>query len=183
MAHPQVTQPPTEGSSTMDERIQRLIERFGLRPHPEGGFFRQVYRSSAQLQHPGVPSGHPATRAAGTLIYFLLAAPEFSAFHRVRWTDEIWHFYAGTPLELHLIHADGRYEMRVLSNELTHGEPSSVVGAGTWQAARVAGGSGFSFCGCSVAPGFEFADFEMPPARELIEAHPEHRAVIRTLTR
>jgi predicted cupin superfamily sugar epimerase len=75
----------------MDENAKRIVERFGLIPHPEGGHFREVYRAGLRTAHPGIPAGNTNDRCAGTLIYFLLAGTEFSAFHRVRWSDEIWH--------------------------------------------------------------------------------------------
>jgi len=167
----------------MDPNVKRIVERFALIPHPEGGHFREVYRSALRCRHAGIPAGHPDERCAGTLIYFLLAGEEFSAFHRVRWTDEIWHLYAGGPLELHTIDAEDRHTMRTLTTDLARGEPAALVGAGVWQAARLAPGAPWAFGGCTVAPGFEFADFEMPPAAALLETHARHAAIIRGLTR
>jgi uncharacterized protein len=167
----------------MSPEVERLIERFGLTPHPEGGYFREVYRARLEIEHPGVPADHPPRRRAGTFIYMLLAERQFSAFHRVRWTDEIWHVYAGAPLELHLIHADGRYEQRTLGCDVERSEPAAVVAAGCWQAARIEGGSGWTLAGCTVAPGFEYDDFEMPPAKKLLQAYPEHARIIGELTR
>ena len=167
----------------MQDEVRHIVERFALEPHPEGGFFREVYRSSVALQHPAIDGAQDARRCAGTHIYFLLADEQFSAFHRVRWSDEIWHLYSGGPLELHTIDNGGRYAMHLLTTDITRGEPTSVVAAGCWQAARLAPGCGWAFCGCGVAPGFEFADFEMPPADELLAAHPAHEQIIRALTR
>lgn len=167
----------------MDEAAKDIVERFALSPHPEGGFFREVYRSPLTVVHPGVPPDRSGERRAATLIYFLLPAPHFSAFHRVRWTDEIWHLYAGGPLELHVIDASGEHRQRLLTSDLRDSEPVAVVPAGCWQAARPATEGGWAFGGCTVAPGFEFSDFEMPSADELIAAHPQHAAVIRALTR
>jgi uncharacterized protein len=166
----------------MDEAAADLVRRFNLAPHPEGGFFREVYRSAARISHPGVPPGQPAERCCGTLIYYLLADEQFSAFHRVRWSDEIWHLYAGGPLELHLIDAGGSHHVRTLTTVLGDGEPTAVVPAGCWQAARLRSGVGWAFGGCTVAPGFEFSDFEMPAAAMLLGAFPQHRQIIRTLT-
>ena len=151
--------------------------------HPEGGFFREVYRSTMSLDHPGVPMGLRPRRAAGTLIYFLLSGDDFSAFHRVRWSDEIWHLYAGGPLEIFVIDSDGVLERRLLTTDLARGEPTTMIPAGAWQSARPAAGAAWALGGCSVAPGFEFEDFEMPEADELLECYPEHSAVIRELTR
>lgn len=163
-------------------QARAIVERLGLAPHPEGGFFREVYRAGLEIDHPALPAG-AARRAAATHIYFLLPADDFSAFHRVIPSDEVWHLYAGSPLELHLIHADGGYERRVLTTDLAAGEPMAVVEAGCWQAARVAPGGAWSLGGCTVAPGFDFADFEMPAAAEILRDHPEHEAIVRELTR
>jgi len=167
----------------MDEVAKRIVARFGLRPHPEGGYFREVYRSTLSVRHTAVPGGEDGRRCGGTLIYYLLADRDFSAFHRVKWTDEIWHLYAGGPLELHTIDRQGVYASRLLTADLDRGEPAAVVPAGCWQAAHLPGGSGWAFGGCTVAPGFEFSDFEMPPAADLIAAHPEHASIVRALTR
>jgi hypothetical protein len=167
----------------MDEAAQSIIARFQMQAHPEGGFFREVYRSDIQFEYPGLADGRPRTRSGSTLIYFLLAEQQFSAFHRVVCSDEVWHLYAGGPLELHLIDSEGGYECRQLSTCIDSGEPAAVVKAGDWQAARLAPGARWAFCGCTVAPGFDFDDFEMPPAQTLIASHPQHDAVIRELTR
>ena len=167
----------------MDDAVKRIVERFHLVPHPEGGYFREVHRSSMTLDHPDLPPGPDAKRAAGTLIYFLLSGSDFSAFHRVRHSDEIWHLYAGGPLELFVIDADGALERRVLTSSVLEGEPTSVVPAGCWQSARVAAGAGWALGGCTVAPGFDYEDFEMPPASELIARYPAHADLIAELTR
>ena len=167
----------------MEDTIARIVERFGLRPHPEGGYFTEVYRSEMTVRHPAVADGGDPTRRAGTLIYYLLSGEQFSAFHRVKWTDEIWHLYAGGPLELHVIDADGRHVRNTLTGDVFAGRPTVVVKAGEWQAARLAPGAGWAFGGCTVAPGFEFEDFEMPPADALIAKHPQHAALFRQLAR
>ncbi|WP_428099153.1 cupin domain-containing protein [Candidatus Rariloculus sp.] len=167
----------------MDEDVRRIVERFGMTPHPEGGFFREVYRSAVSVEHPAVPPGHAAGRRGGTLIYFLLSADQFSAFHRVKWTDELWHLYAGGPLELHVIDDERRHTTRLLTTELDRGDPTTLVEAGHWQAARLAANAKWAFGGCTVSPGFEFDDFEMPPAEVLIAQYCEHAGIIRELTR
>lgn len=166
----------------MDEAVKRIVERLGLAPHPEGGFFRETFRSALAVAHPLVPAGEGAWRAAGTAIYFLLPAGDFSAFHRVR-SDETWHFYAGDPLELQLIHPGGAHQRRLLAGDLAVAEPATTVEAGCWQAARVAAGGAWSLGGCTVAPGFDFADFEMPSAGDLLALFPQHADLIRQLSR
>jgi predicted cupin superfamily sugar epimerase len=167
----------------MDETIFRIVERFDLQPHPEGGYFREVYQSDVWLEHPNVPEGCDARRRSSTLIYYLLGREDFSAFHRVRWTDEIWHLYSGGPLELHTIDDEGNHELHVLASDVTAAEPTAVVPAGRWQAARVATGANWALGGCTVAPGFDFQDFEMPSRLELLECYPQHAEIIESLTK
>lgn len=148
-----------------DPAVKRLIETLGLAPHPEGGFYRETYRSSS------------------TAIYFLLPAGEFSAFHRLRASDEIWHHYAGDPVELQTIDPGGEHRVTILGPDLERGErPQVIVPAGTLQAASVRGRR-FALCGCTVTPAFEFADFELPTRDELLAAFPRHESVIRQWTR
>jgi uncharacterized protein len=167
----------------MQEAVRKIVERFELVPHPEGGYFREVFRSDLAFDHPGLDPKRGTRRRASTLIYFLLAERDFSAFHRVLASDEVWHLYGGGPLELHVIDSSRRYTKRVLSGDLASGEPACVVPAGCWQAARPAPGTAWAFTGCTVAPGFDFADFEMPPREQLAASFPEHAPIIRELTR
>ncbi len=154
-----------------------VITALGLAPHPEGGFFREMFRAQT-----GVDAPFGARRAASTAIYFLLRAGDFSAFHAVR-SDEVWHHYLGASLELHTIDPSGRHERVELGPELLHGErPQWVVPAGTLQAARIIG-EGFGLYGCTVAPGFDFADFSMPPRAELVTDFPALADVIESFTR
>ena len=137
----------------MDARARTLIERLRLEPHPEGGYFREIHRSAGTVR----PEDDWPARAAVTSIYFLLAAGQHSRWHCVR-SDEVWHFYEGDPLEV----LAGRpsldwVERLVVSAPAGPGEPVHVVPAGWWQAARPLGA--YSLVGCTVAPGFEFADF------------------------
>jgi len=158
--------------------VQEVIEELGLAPHPEGGFFRETFRAPETVTAPFAA----VSRAASTAIYFLLRAGDFSAFHRVR-SDEVWHHYHGDSLELHTIDAAGRHERIELGPGLKRGQrPQWVVPAGTLQAARVIG-EGFALCGCTVAPGFDFTDFEMPARAELSERHPALAELIESLTR
>jgi uncharacterized protein len=139
----------------MDARAAHLISSLGLAPHPEGGYFREIYRSAA-LVH---PLDGRAERPALTTIYFLLAAGEVSRWHRVA-SDEVWHFYEGAPLELFTADsALDRFECQVLGPVAHGAHPVQVVPAGAWQAARSSGT--YTLAGCTVGPGFEFADFEM----------------------
>mgnify|MGYP002381965885 FL=1 len=161
----------------MDETARTLIQRLELAPHPEGGFYRETYRAPLTLL--GLP--HAGPRSASTAIYFLLPAGVFSALHRVR-SDEVWHHYDGDPLELHLLD-EWDHQVVILGRDFEKGQvPQQVVRAGVFQAARPLG-SRFTLCGCTVAPGFDFADFEMPSREELLAQWPQHEAIIHELTR
>ena len=159
--------------------VERMVEALGLKPHPEGGFFRETFRSARRL----VAGPEGAQRDAATAIYFLLPAGEFSAFHRIRGSDEMWHHYGGDPIEIHTITSSGDHRVTMLGPDVLGGErPQFLVEAGTFQAA-IAPGSRFALCGCTVTPGFEFADFEMPARDDLVARFPRHEHVIRRLTR
>jgi uncharacterized protein len=139
----------------MEGRARDLIDVLGLRPHPEGGYFREVYRSAARVQ----PLDGRAHRLALSTIYFLLAAGQVSRWHRVA-SDEVWHYYEGGPLELMVADAGFDQVSRRVLGPVGHSmEPVQVVLAGEWQAARPDGA--YTLVGCTVGPGFEFDDFQM----------------------
>lgn len=162
---------------------QDIVSRLRLTPHPEGGFYREVFRSGVNVDHPGVPAGEDRQRSASTLIYFLIEHGDFSAFHRVR-SDETWHLYAGGPVELHLISQHGEYERALLALEIGAGFlPQFTIPANSWQAARVGPSVPWALCGCTVAPGFEFADFSIASRKELLLCYPACEQIILELTR
>lgn len=165
-------------NKAMHDDTLALIEHLSLRPHPEGGFFRETFRAPLNLT--GLP--HGSRRQASTAIYFLLPAGTFSAWHRVS-SDEVWHFYDGDPLDLHMIDETGRHTVIRLGRGIVNGQrPQAVVPAGVWQAA-VPTGDRFTLCGCTVAPGFDFTDFELPERATLIELFPSQTALIERFTR
>ena len=156
--------------------VERMIRILGLTPHPEGGFFRETFRSALSV-------GGGASRSASTAIYFLLPAGACSAFHVIGAADEIWHHYGGDAVELHTITPAGDHGIAVLGNRLEEGErPQLLVPAGTLQAA-FARGPRAALCGCTVTPGFDFSDFALPARDELLARFPRHREVIARLTR
>ena len=157
------------------ERAEDIIRRLGLAAHPEGGWFREIHRSGATV---GAPPGYPGERVAITAIHFLLDEGEFSAFHRVR-SEEVWMHLAGVPIELVTL-ADAPV-VRRLAPIVAGDEPLAVVPPGCLQAARPLGG--WALAACLVAPGFDFADFELPARGELLERHPAHRELILRFTR
>jgi len=156
--------------------IEEVITRLGLNPHPEGGYYAETFRSKESVL---LSDGRQ--RSASTAIYFLLPEGAFSALHRVA-ADECWHHYGGAPLELVMISSEGGLEKIILGPDLTVGhQPQYVVPSGWWQAARPLDG-GSALTGCTVAPGFDFADFEMPSRLALLELFPQHAEVILEFT-
>lgn len=158
------------------------IEKLQFEAHPEGGFFRQTYKADRLVPQEALP-GFGGARAASTAIYFLLEGKNFSAFHRLR-SDEVWHFYAGEPLVVHVIDPQGVYSAIRLGRDLEAGQvPQAVVRAGCWFASHVEDWNSFAVVGCTVAPGFDFEDFELGKRAELVARYPEQREVIERLTR
>jgi len=146
-----------------DETVRRL----GLVPHPEGGFYRETFRSPLKIR---LPDGRE--RSASTAICYLLPEGAWSAWHRVR-ADELWHHYEGAPLQL--------FRLGMEPARLDRRSPQAVVPAGVWQAALPDGGA--TLCGCTVAPGFEFEDFELATLETLLAEYPDQEKLIRRLLR
>jgi predicted cupin superfamily sugar epimerase len=144
-----------------------VVRRLGLVPHPEGGFYRETFRSALLVQ---LPDGR--VRSASTAIHYLLPAGGRSTWHRVA-SDEVWHRYAGGVLRLYVL---GVGEFR-----LDEDHPQAVVPAGAWQAAEPAGEP--VFCGCTLSPGFDFADFELGDPEALARTYPAEAALVRRLGR
>ena len=165
-------------------QIEALISHYNLLPHPEGGFFRQTYAASEQIQRDALPERFDGSRSFSTAIYFLLPFGNFSAFHRIK-SDEVWHFYEGCSLHIHVIHPNGDYECLKLGSDMSNGESYQlVVPANAWFASEPVGDAGsFALVGCTVAPGFDFSDFELADAHKLVEQYPSHELLIKRLSR
>ncbi len=162
----------------MHPRATELIERLELSPHPEGGFYRERIRAEQSVIHPSTG----ATRSALTCIEFLLVEGSFSALHQVR-QIEVWHHLEGDPLALHLLdEAAQTHERIVLGKDLAQGMTLQAAAApDVWQASVPLGA--YALMGCTVAPGFDFEDFAMPPRATLRARFPGHTALIDELTR
>jgi predicted cupin superfamily sugar epimerase len=158
----------------MHPEAERLIAELRLAPHPEGGFFRETYRSPDRVTTP-----RGTSRSALTSILFLLTGDNFSAFHRLA-SDETWHFYRGDPITVEIIDAAGRHEQRKLGPD---GPWQTAVGANAYFGSHVEREDGYALVGCDVAPGFEFADFFLATRSILTLAYPQHAQVIARLTR
>ncbi len=159
------------------------IRALGLKPHPEGGYFAETYRSGEEIPASALPPRFGGARAFSTAIYFLLEGTQVSALHRLD-SDEIWHFYAGSSLTLHVIHPDGRLEAMRMGAAKDEGEAfQAAVPAGAWFGATVDDPRSFTLVGCTVAPGFSFDDFQLATRAELTARFPRHRAIIERLTK
>ena len=159
------------------------IESLNLVPHPEGGYYRETYRATERVEANGLPARFQASRSLSTAIYYLLERGDFSSFHRIK-SDEIWHHYAGGDLCLHLLDpATGHVALRLGCNPDTGAQPQMVVPQGTWFAAEVSAESDYTLAGCTLAPGFEFADLEMATAAVLSTEYPDAADLVRRLTR
>jgi uncharacterized protein len=148
------------------------IDALQLSPHPEGGYYRETYRASLTISASALPSRFRGERACSTGIFYLLEQGDYSAFHRIQ-SDEMWHFYAGDPLEVHCIDSSGHYVFE-LGHDLALGQHlQCVVPAGAWFAAAPKEGSRFTLVGCTVSPGFDFADFTMASGDDIKVACPQ----------
>lgn len=160
---------------------QYWIDQLQLQRHPEGGWFREVYRAEESIPHSALPPAYSGDRNYSTSIYFLLNGNDTSTFHKIN-QDELWHFYAGTSLTLHMIDPSGEYSTQQVGNQLDKGQTLMFcVPAGWYFGAEVDDKNSFSLVGCTVAPGFDFDDFEMPSAEELIMQYPQNREIIERL--
>jgi len=152
------------------------IKELNLQPHPEGGYFKEIYRSPEICQQ--LPSRYPGPRNFSTSIYYLLRGDQFSAFHRIK-SDENWHFYDGSRLNIYILNKEGRLVIKRLGKNLDKQENfQMVISQEQWFAAQPEEKTGFSLVGCTVAPGFDFSDFELGDQDELVEEYSEYREMI-----
>jgi predicted cupin superfamily sugar epimerase len=159
------------------QNAAHYIHFLNLLPHPEGGYYREVFRSTAGI----VRAGSAEVKQACTSIYYLLESDDFSGFHRIA-SDEIWYFHEGQPLLIHVIQNDGSLVSHELSEEDT-GNFSVFVEAGLWFAAELKTSEGFTLVSCVVAPGFDFGEFEMAKQEKLVRQYPQHEALLVRLCR
>lgn len=158
------------------------ITHLRLEPHPEGGHFREAYRASEEIEARHLPSRFAGRRSFSTAIYFLLRGGEFSALHRIK-ADEVWHFYAGETLQIACLHPDGRLDTFRLGPQPEFGDTfQAVAPAGCWFGARLLSQAAFALVGCTVAPGFDYRDFELASRPVLLKEFPQHRELIEALT-
>ncbi|MCR9205384.1 MAG: cupin domain-containing protein [Halobacteriovoraceae bacterium] len=150
--------------------IEKIVEHYNLQPHPEGGFFAETYRSNLKIETP------QGKRSASTAIVFLITKDSISHFHKLT-SDEGWHFYEGAPLRLFQINREGELIETTIGPDTSQGQRfQHIVPAGDWFASTSFGD--YSLVGCTVAPGFDFKDFEMGKREELLKEFPQHSEVL-----
>lgn len=164
----------------MQSRPEELIQALNLQPHPEGGYYAEVYRSEGLIETE--KDDFPDGRNYSTSIYYLLKSDDQSDFHRIK-SDEVWHHYEGSPVTVHLISESGKYRKVHVGKNLEMGQkPQQIVSAGHWFGVTVDDPDSYTLCGCTVSPGFDFDDFEMAGRNTLLKKFPDHENIIRRLT-
>jgi uncharacterized protein len=160
------------------------IEKLGLIKHPEGGWYREVYKSDELIKKEHLPERFSGgDRHFSTAIYFLLSGGEYSAFHRIK-SDETWHFYDGSAVTIHMIDSSGNYSSASLGVDIESGEiPQFTVPHSSWFAAEVTEPDSFALVGCTVSPGFHFDDFEMGERETMINDFKNLENIIVKFTR
>jgi hypothetical protein len=158
-----------------------IIQLLKLIPHPEGGYYREVYRSDEIVKKESLPIRYNGNRSVSTSIYYMLVGEQVSRFHRLK-SDEIWHFYLGSQLIIHILDHKSGYEKITVGNDLNNGElPQLIIQKEKYFSAEVSDKNSFSLIGCTVAPGFDFNDFEFGQEEKLINSFPEYAELIKRL--
>jgi len=164
-------------------KIQKIINKLELSPHPEGGYFKELYRSEGVIHAESLTGEFSGERNYATSIYFMLTSDTFSAFHRIN-QDEIWHFYDGSPIRLHIISESGHHTQHIIGRDVLNDQtPQLVVPAQHWFAAETINENDYSLVGCGVSPGFDFKDFNLPSQDYLLQKFPQHAKIIMQFTR
>ncbi len=164
----------------MNEKAKYYIQKLELENHPEGGYYREIYRAAEMFSID--PPKKSLKRNVSTSIYFLLDGSQVSKFHRIK-SDELWHFYDGNSIKIHVIDEKGNLEEIILGKKTEEGEVfQAVIKKNNWFAAEVINKKSFALIGCTVSPGFDFSDFEFGEKEYLLEKFPEHKTLIQKLT-
>jgi predicted cupin superfamily sugar epimerase len=166
----------------MSITAEQIMKALNMQPHPvEGGFFAETYRSAGSVPREVLP-GYPAARSLSTAIYYMLTPGSMSAMHRVR-GDEMFHFYLGDPVEMLQLHPGGSGDVVILGQNILAGEKlqHNVLG-GVWQGSRLRDGGKFALLGTTMAPGFEYDDYETGARSKLVAEYPAFAELIRVRT-
>lgn len=163
-------------------QAKEIIKKLNLKPHPEGGYFREIYRSVQTIRTSELPRRFEGNRNICTSIYFLLEGTQVSCFHKLK-SDEIWHFYRGSSAVVHRLKGS-EYSQTIVGSNIKNGDTTQlIIKAGTWFAAEVKNKRLYSLIGCTVAPGFDFADFRLAKRSKLLKKFPQHQEIIYKFTK
>jgi len=163
--------------------VDYIVKKLEMLPHPEGGYYKETYRSAEKVSADALPERFSGDRNFATAIYFLIEKNNFSALHKIK-SDETWHFYYGDALEVIELDDLGNLKSTLVGNNLMNGEVFQyTVKANVCFGSRVRAGGNFSLVGCTVSPGFDFADFEMAERNDLVTRFKEHKKEIEEMTR
>ena len=163
------------------KNVDYWINQLRLLPHPEGGFYKETYRSSETVSSSALPDRFDGDRNFSTAIYFLLRSGDRSVFHRIK-SDELWHFYQGSTLSIYLLQQNDLKILKMVADMEKRELLQVAIPANCWFGARVDEPGSYALCGCTVSPGFDFRDFEMARKEYLLEAYPEQAEIIAQLT-
>lgn len=164
----------------MNSKAKAYIKKLGLKKHPEGGYYREVYRSGEKILSGHLPKRYKSNRNFSTSIYFLLEGKQFSAFHLLQ-SDEIWHYYDGSDVIIYIINKNGDLTIKNLGKS-NDAEFQIVIKKHSWFAAELEDKKSFSLFGCTVSPGFDYEDFELGDKKSLVKKFPQHKPLIERLT-
>ena len=165
-----------------NDKLKKIVETLNLTSHPEGGYFRETYRSDEQIDSEYLPRRYSGSRNLCTAIYYLITSDSFSAMHRLK-SDEVLHFYMGDTASVFMIYPSGKGKELKLGRDLGDGAvPQVVVPQNVWFGIRVAGGGEYTLLGSTVSPGFDFDDFEMGRRESLTSRYPQHTERIKMFT-
>jgi len=163
--------------------VKEIIEKLNLKPHPEGGYYSETYRSDEIISRVHLPDRYSGERCFGTCIYYLLTDDTFSMMHKIA-SDEIFHFYLGDPVEMLNLFPDGSGKLITIGNDLLNGMvPQVIVEKDVWQGARLKQGGKYALFGTTVAPGFDFSDFITGERADLARQYPDFEEKIKELTK
>jgi len=167
----------------MISKAKFYIDKLGLTTHPEGGYFKEVYRSAETIDNAHLPDRYTGERNFSTSIYFLLEGEQTSSFHKLA-SDELWHFYDGCGVKIFIIEKNGELSVVTLGKDIeSNMRLQCVIPAGCWFGAEIVDKKSFALVGCTVAPGFDFNDFVLSKIDELVRAYPQHTLLIDRLNR
>lgn len=167
----------------MNHQAKNYIQKLQLKPHPEGGYYKEIYRAGEIILSEHLPKRYKSSRNFSTSIYFLLEGNQISHFHRLK-SDEQWHFYDGSSIIIYDISENGKLNKTLLGRDIKNGESlQAVIKRNAWFAAELSDKSSFTLIGCTVSPGFDFNDFELGKRDELIKEFPLYKELFYKLAK